>query len=68
MITPSSVADADLQIRGGGGRGLRGLTIRGSPGLPGPSPRSATAPRSAYFNSSYHIQPYPIIANYPATL
>ena len=63
MITPSSAADADLQIREEGG-----LTIRGGPGPTGPSPRSATAPRSAYFNSSYHIQPHPIIANYPATL
>ena len=64
MITPSSAADAEEGKGGGGG----GLTIRGRPGPTGPSPRSATAPRSAYFNSSYHIQPHPIIANYPATL
>ena len=61
----ATVADPDLQIRGGGGVSPRnffrlfmasfGLKIRGDPGLQGPSPGSATVVTINPLSSKVHI-------------
>ena len=63
----ATVADPDLQIRGGGGgvsprnffrrfMASFGLKIRGDPGLPGPSPGFATVVTINPLSSKVHIR------------